>query len=402
MPFKIRVIKNETDYKEALAAVRELMLKNPAPESEDAEKLSIIATLVEDYEKKTFPESLPDPVDAILFRMEQQGLKPKDLTPYLGSRSKVSEVLSRKRPLSLAMIRSLEEGLGIPAKVLLKEVDEFRSTENMNWARFPLKEMLKRGYFSEATAKAKNLELAVKTFFESISHPDQVFGMLRKTNYRSSRPMDRYALASWSTKVIQETLKDKPPTNYKKGTINIDFMRKVARLSTEENGPLLAVELLKENGISLIIEPHLPQTYLDGATIMLDKRHPIIALTLRKDLLDNFWFSLMHELAHIILHSENNCNFFYDDLDSPDVTDLREREADSLAGEALVPSEIWEDSPARLIPSAMAAEGLARELGVHIVIVAGKMRFESGKYMYLNKIINKERIRHLFPDKPWN
>ena len=79
--------------------------------------------------------------------MEQQGLKPKDLVSFIGSRSKVSEVLSRKRSLSLDMIRALEKGLGIPAKVLLREADEFRHPDDIAWNRFPIKEMEKRNYF---------------------------------------------------------------------------------------------------------------------------------------------------------------------------------------------------------------------------------------------------------------
>jgi len=81
----------------------------------------VLTLLIQNYEEKHFPIDLPSPVDAIRFRMEQQGLKPKDLVPYLGSPSKVSEVLSGRRRLSLSMIRNLI-GLGIPAEVLLQDV----------------------------------------------------------------------------------------------------------------------------------------------------------------------------------------------------------------------------------------------------------------------------------------
>ena len=83
--------------------------------------IDLLATLVEVYEEKHFPMESPDPVEAILFRMEQQALKQRDLVPYIGSKSKVSEVLSRKRPLSLNMIRALSEGLGIPAEILVRK-----------------------------------------------------------------------------------------------------------------------------------------------------------------------------------------------------------------------------------------------------------------------------------------
>lgn len=117
----IKIIRTRKDHLAALAEMKRLMIANPAPGSPDAEKIELLALVVESYEKKHFPLPKPDPVDAILFRMEQQGLERSDLVPLLGSRSKVSEVLARKRTLSIAMIRALHQRLGIPAEVLLRE-----------------------------------------------------------------------------------------------------------------------------------------------------------------------------------------------------------------------------------------------------------------------------------------
>jgi HTH-type transcriptional regulator/antitoxin HigA len=113
-----KVIKTEADYREALAHLETLM--DAAPNSPAEEELELLAVLIEEYEKDKCPIGLPDPIEAIKFRMEQQGLTRKDLVPYIGSQSKVSEVLNGKRPLSLSMIRNLEKGLGIPAEVLLQ------------------------------------------------------------------------------------------------------------------------------------------------------------------------------------------------------------------------------------------------------------------------------------------
>lgn len=111
---RIRILKNEADYEAALAEIEKIMV-NPRP---DADRLELLALLVSDYEDKYYPIDMPDPVEAITFRMEQMGLTRKDLERYIGSRSKVSEVLSGNRRLSLSMIRALHEGLGIPAEVL--------------------------------------------------------------------------------------------------------------------------------------------------------------------------------------------------------------------------------------------------------------------------------------------
>ena len=114
-----KLIKTEEDYNLALSRIEELMgAKAGTPE---AEELELLATLVEIYEDKHHPMDLPDPFEAIKFRMEQLGLNQQKLVPFIGSKSKVSEVLNRKRPLTLAMVRALQKGLGIPSEVLLQE-----------------------------------------------------------------------------------------------------------------------------------------------------------------------------------------------------------------------------------------------------------------------------------------
>jgi HTH-type transcriptional regulator/antitoxin HigA len=114
---KIRPIKTADDYRRALLRIEELM--EARPDSEAGTELDVLATLVEAYEEKHFPIEAPDPVEAILFRMEQMGLGRKDLEPLLGSKSRVSEVLNRKRDLSLSQIRKLHESLDIPLENLV-------------------------------------------------------------------------------------------------------------------------------------------------------------------------------------------------------------------------------------------------------------------------------------------
>ncbi|RDK07324.1 helix-turn-helix domain-containing protein [Cupriavidus lacunae] len=117
----IRPLHTEADYKEALAAVSALIDADPAPDTPEGDKLEILAMLVERYEAEHFPLDLPDPLAAIRFRMEQEGLTPRDMQPYLGNLNRVYEVLNGKRALSLAMIRRLTRELKIPAEVLIAE-----------------------------------------------------------------------------------------------------------------------------------------------------------------------------------------------------------------------------------------------------------------------------------------
>ncbi|HEY1173086.1 MAG TPA: hypothetical protein VGH19_17085 [Verrucomicrobiae bacterium] len=116
---KAKVIQTEQEYEAALAHVEKLM--DAAPGSPKEDELELWSLLVEKYEEEHFPIESPDPIEAIRFRMEQEGLRPADLQQYVSSKSKISEVLSYKRPLSLSMIRAFNTGLQIPAEVLLQE-----------------------------------------------------------------------------------------------------------------------------------------------------------------------------------------------------------------------------------------------------------------------------------------
>jgi HTH-type transcriptional regulator/antitoxin HigA len=114
----IAPIKTHRDYRRALKEIEGLMgARRNTPEGD---RLDVLATLVEAWEAKHYSLDLPDPVEAIKYHMEQRGLAPRDLVPFIGSRNRVYEVLARKRPLTLAMVQRLHEGLGIPAESLIK------------------------------------------------------------------------------------------------------------------------------------------------------------------------------------------------------------------------------------------------------------------------------------------
>ena len=117
----IRPIHTEEDCKAALKEISTLMDSDPAACTPEGDRLDILATLVKAYEEKHVPIAAPDPVEAIKFRMEQSGLSVKDMEPLIGKSNRVYEVLNRKRPLTLAMIRRLHRKLGIPAEVLIAE-----------------------------------------------------------------------------------------------------------------------------------------------------------------------------------------------------------------------------------------------------------------------------------------
>ncbi len=113
----IRPIRNDSDHESALKRIQALMSVKAG--TDDGDELDVLATLVDAYEAKHFPIESPDPIEAIRFRMEQMGLERKDLEPFIGSRARVSEVLNKRRGLSLKMIRALHEELDIPLEALV-------------------------------------------------------------------------------------------------------------------------------------------------------------------------------------------------------------------------------------------------------------------------------------------
>ncbi len=118
----LKLIKNDFDYELALKELRKLIQKDPQSGTEDAERLEILGLFIAQYEQTHFPIEKPDPIEAIKFRMEQQGLTNADLVRFIGKPERVTDVLNRKRPLSLKMIRAIHAGLGIPADILIQKI----------------------------------------------------------------------------------------------------------------------------------------------------------------------------------------------------------------------------------------------------------------------------------------
>jgi HTH-type transcriptional regulator/antitoxin HigA len=399
----IKVIKSDKEHETALAEISSLIDRDPDPGTPDADRLEVLTVLVENYESQAFPKRVPEPLEAIRFRMEQQNLKQRDLVAYIGSPSKVSEVLSGKRPLTLSMMRALHSHLGIPATVLLHGGTGVEETDEtaIPWKRFPLNEMARRGWISGSIQREP--ERLLGSFFSQIGSPMEIAALLKRTETtRSARSLDPFALAAWKARIVNKAVEKPPKVAYKPNSIDLKFMREVAQLRWSESGPRLAQEFLREHGIPLIIEPHLPHTHLDGAAIMKGLDRPIIGMTIRHDRIDNFWYCLMHELAHISLHYGQGITHFFDNLDLKESKDPREQAADKLAGEALIPKEEWNRSPAKGLRSPEAAEHLARKLRIHPAVIAGRMRREAGSYKILNQMIGLGQVRKCFPEINWS
>ena len=405
-------VRTEEDYEAALARISELMdaLSGPDGQIEDENhpdrvELDVLADLVELYESRHYPIGLPSPIAAIEFHMDQTGMTPRDLVPVVGSRAKVSEVLSGKRAITMSMARALHQHLGISADVLLQQSGAaFDSTfDDLNPRRFPLKAMAKRGWVPNAPDRTDNAEELITGLIERAGGREvAVDPLCRKNPYRRiNAKTDEYALKAWCWQVMA-TANDHPmAVAYKPGTVTRDFLRQVARLSPLEDGPRRAKDFLASRGIAFEVVPHLPRTHLDGAALRLATDRPVIGLTLRYDRIDDFWFCLLHELAHVGLHLDGDEAAFFDDhslrnVENGGQQDPKEVQADESAEEALIPEAAWKGSIVRGSPTGMAVISLAHEIGVHPAIVAGRVRHDSGNHRRLSQFVGTGQVRRQF------
>ena len=392
---KPKVIKNEEEYEVALERINELMDAEPGTDAFD--ELELFAMLVDTYENEMHPVELPDPVEAILFRMDQAGLKQKDLVPHIGSRSKVSEVLSGKRTLSLTMMRNLHRELGIPAEVLLREPGAKIASplEGVEWKRFPMKDLLGRNWleaFQVSLSEAKERAEEILSAWAAPLGEGALEPALLRQHVRSDGNVDGYALTAWKIRVSLLALEQDLPA-YKAGTVTQDFVRDLVSLSYLDNGPILAQEYLQKKGIHFVVEKHLPHTHLDGAAIRLPNSSPLVALSLRYDRQDNFWFTLCHELAHIALHFDGEeSEAFFDDLDQHEV-DAFEGDADRWATEALISTEDWNAAELSQKPTPERVLAFAEAHRISPTIPAGRIRKETGNYKLFGQYIARQKVR---------
>lgn len=394
----VRVIKTEQDYESALARLSALMDQDLSVGSSAEAELELLALVIESYERTKVPPVVPDPIEAILLRMDQQGLGKKDLVPYLGSLPKVSEVLARKRPLSLSMIRRLHRGLDIPADILLGEgagegVD-LADEPGYDFNKFPWAEMIERRYFqgfqgTVRQAKERAEELIRSFMTPELSAQRQPAFLRSPLSQAGGRLLDDYAMLTWQIAVLKKARQQRSSmTKFKKGALTKEWLRDLVKLSRFDKGPCLVKEFLANIGITFVVEPHFKKTYLDGAAI-LDGDAPIVALTLRHDRLDNFWFALVHELVHVQRHLCAAHAFISDDLyNRAQQAGNEELEADEGALEALIPSEVWERSEVKNNPTTKNAIKLAEELRIHPSIVAGRVRKQTGNWRLLSNLID--------------
>ena len=408
----VKPIRTEEDYESALERVSELMdaLSGPQGQIEDPDypgrdELDVLVDLIQLYEARRYPIDPPTAIGAIEYEMDQRDMTPRDLIPIIGSRSKVSEVLSGKREITMPMARALHRHLNIPAEILLQDpaADSADPLSDMDPQKFPLGEMTKRGWIPEVPSsemKHYARELIQGLVERAGGRSIALAPLYRRNDHRRNAKTNSHALTAWCLQALALASERAPDSFYEPGSITPDLLSYVAKLSVSQDGPIRAEKFLAEQGIPLVILPHLPRTHLDGAALRAADGRPVIGLTLRYDRIDNFWFCLLHELAHVGLHMDGGCDIFTDDhnLRGGEETSVHsnEAQADEWAEEALIPQAVWEDSVVSDYPTGMAVIDLAHELGIHPAIVAGRVRHERKNYRLLSQFVGSGQVREQF------
>ncbi len=326
---------------------------------------------------------------------EKLGLKEQQIQRY-ESEGYASAKLRRLSEIASALELSVRK---IAALAPHERHQSTAKSAEIPCGEFPLREMYRRNWFEGFTGSLKeafaNQEELIRTFVQS-AMPRRQPALLRH-KARRGMVMDTYALWAWQCQVLRLAKKATLQRVFSLDSLTDDYIRELAQESRFRDGPRRARERLAEVGIALVVEPHLPRTYLDGAAFLLPHGSPVVGMTLRYDRLDNFWFVLFHELFHVKKHlRKRKLEDIFDDLDEePDGIEL---EANRLASNALIPEDTWELAMARYLRTRESVKSLAEELRIHESIVAGRIRSEAENYTILSDLIGAGEARLQFPE----
>jgi HTH-type transcriptional regulator/antitoxin HigA len=224
------------------------------------------------------------------------------------------------------------------------------------------------------------------------------FAMFKGRRSGAQRDLiDEVATMAWVAHVTDSALSGSHHMKFAPTSLSVDFLGRLVRLSVRDDGPRRALDAVREIGIAVIVESGLPGMSVDGASFHVAQIGPVLALTLRHDRLDNFWFTLLHELGHISLHLISpGEDVFIDSLDEA-VSDEQEAEAeaDAFAKDALVPRDTWLRSDARRLGSEGSVISLAKQLGIHPAIVAGRIRYERREFRMFTDLAGVGGVRDM-------
>ena len=337
---------------------------------------------------------------ADLTNTEVETLQRYEENSYLGS--SISKLLEVAEALDVDTSHALRHTDG-DSEGSSREIPSLNLSE-FDWGQFPVDEAFDRGWIQDKFVK--NRTEAFKTWFVESTGPYTVSALYRKQN-NCTLQANEPSLLAWQARVLQIANHELNGLALPEFKGDDRWIKYLTSVTVEPDGPTKVKELLREQGILFVIEPHLPQTYLDGAALQTHDGVPIIALTLRRDRLDYFWFTLFHELGHLYCHLFSRLNGGFIDLDVlrdeklndpaiPTVVDDLEAEADNFATEWLIKSSAWDTCLSRFTKSHEAVSADAQRLNLHPSIIAGRIRYEQNNYKILNNLVGQGQLRRHF------
>ncbi|MER9686481.1 XRE family transcriptional regulator [Mesorhizobium sp. M0139] len=342
-------------------------------------------------------EGLPD----ILKRARlARGLTQRQFAELLGLKEQQIQRYEAENyaTISLRRLYDLFHVLNVSIKIeanLEAGVVELSSSEPAELNNLPCREMLRRRWFPLDTGEPENVQAAAQRYvIQSIGENWNNF--LHRQVVRANSSVDGQALLAWHARVCEVARTKKRNLKGDFFSLDLDWVRRLVELSRFDDGPRQAVEYLLSIGVVVVIEPHLEKTHLDGGATILDGDIPVIGLTLRFDRLDNFWFVLMHELGHLVLHTQFDDVIAFFDSDEIGGEKGKESEADNFARSTLIPDEKWKTSLVRFAKSPDAVRSFAAANGLSPAIVAGRIRRERNDFSIFNELVGQGSVRRQF------
>jgi len=325
---------------------------------------------------------------AAMLDMKQQQVQRYEANGYLGA--------------SLSRLIELADVLGVQVAQSFSSNDEqsggvltWRSLDDVAWDKFPVKEMIRRGWFKPELGQS--LVAGARAYVETVAG-GAIAGAHHRKKLRGKNLPDEIALLAWQVRVLDLARQKANVSQLPDFDHNENWVKELVGLSADDEGPSKVADMLWRHGVVLVIEPHLPGSYLDGAAMLSLSDNPIVALTLRFDRLDNFWFVLLHELGHVFRHLFDHTHFDFFDEEGPTGDDILEKEADNFALDMLIPPESWAACLSRFALSADAVRLDAERLNIHPSILAGRIRRERNDYTILTDLVGQGEVHRQFEE----
>ncbi|MGC2658529.1 MAG: ImmA/IrrE family metallo-endopeptidase [Bryobacteraceae bacterium] len=261
-----------------------------------------------------------------------------------------------------------------------------------------VREMIRRKWFLPEPSEDKQLSRGkgLRDFLFGPNSHRALFAVSARyrRQIRQRDLVDELAASAWLCRVMDRAM-ERPSSNFEADRLNDKAITRLVRLSNVSSGPVRAIGYLAKLGVTVVLENALPGMRTDGASFIAKGVGPVIAMTLRHDRIDSFWFTLLHEIGHVLLHlTERPNEVFVDSLEEDETDEFElEAEANAFAKDAFVPRDTWLRSDAFRFCTESAVLELAGKCSIHPAIVAGRLRFEKRKFTALTHLLGTGEVR---------